>query len=297
MTTAVNGINPWVAQKKTIEVLGSRMAYVEQGDGPLIIFQHGNPTSSYLWRNIVPRLCHLGRCIALDLIGMGDSAKLPNSGPDRYTLAEHQRYFDGALAALGATEQVTLVLHDWGTALGFDWAWRHAGAVRGICHMEGLVMELTWADWPDAARGIFQTFRSAAGEDVVLQKNVFVERVLPKSILRELTTEEMDAYRAPFLNPGEDRRPTLTWPNQLPIEGHPADVCATVARYSKWLSETEIPKLFINADPGMIMTGRPREFARTWKNQHEVTVPGLHFIQEDSPQEIATAIADWSQTL
>jgi haloalkane dehalogenase len=290
-------MNTWVAQKKTVEVLGSRMAYVEQGQGRPIIFQHGNPTSSYLWRNILPKLNHLGRCIAIDLIGMGDSAKLPNSGPHRYTLAEHQQYFDGALAALGVTDQVTLVLHDWGTALGFDWARRHSGTVRGIAHMEGVVTELTWADWPDAARGIFQTFRSPAGEEVVLQKNVFVERVLPKSILREFTAEEMDAYRAPFLQAGEDRRPTLTWPNQLPIEGHPADVCATVATYSKWLAETSIPKLFINADPGMIMTGRPREFARTFKNQHEVTVRGLHFIQEDSPQEIATALADWIGTL
>ncbi|MGH8598663.1 MAG: haloalkane dehalogenase, partial [Gammaproteobacteria bacterium] len=205
-------MNSWIAQKKTIEVLGSTMAYVEQGKGDPIIFQHGNPTSSYLWRNIVPRLKHAGRCIALDLIGMGNSAKLPNSGPLRYTLAEHQRYFDGALAALGVEQRVTLVLHDWGTALGFEWARRHPdpGAVRGICHMEGIVTELTWADWPESARGMFQTFRSAAGEEVVLQKNVFVERVLPKSILRELTSDEMDAYRAPFLNPGEDRRPTLT---------------------------------------------------------------------------------------
>ncbi|MSR13561.1 MAG: haloalkane dehalogenase [Gammaproteobacteria bacterium] len=287
----------WIGQKKKITVLGSEMAYVEQGQGHPIIFQHGNPTSSYLWRNIVPRLNGLGRCIALDLIGMGDSAKLPNSGPDRYTLAEHQRYFDSALAALGVNDKVTLVLHDWGTALGFDWARRHAANVRGICHMEGLVTELTWEDWPESARGIFQTFRSAAGEDVVLQKNVFVERVLPKSILRELTAQEMDIYRAPFLNAGEDRRPTLTWPNQLPIEGHPADVCATVATVSKWLGETEIPKLFINAEPGMIMTGRPREIARTWKNQREVTVRGLHFIQEDSPQEIASAIAQWMATL
>jgi haloalkane dehalogenase len=287
----------WIAQKKKIQVLGSEMAYVEQGVGNPIIFQHGNPTSSYLWRNILPRLSHLGRCIAIDLIGMGDSAKLSPSGPTRYTLAEHQRYFDGALAALGVKDQVTLVLHDWGTALGFDWARRHPSAVRGLCHMEGLVMELTWADWPESARGIFQTFRSAAGEEVVLQKNVFVERVLPKSILRELTPAEMDAYRAPFRNPGEDRRPTLTWPNQLPIDGHPADVCATVASYSKWLGETEIPKLFINADPGMIMTGRPRELARSWKNHTEVTVRGLHFIQEDSPVEIAEAIANWMTTL
>lgn len=290
-------MNSWIAQKQTVEVLGQRMAYVEQGQGQPIIFQHGNPTSSFLWRNILPKISAFGRCIALDLIGMGNSDKLPNSGPSRYTLAEHQTYFDGALAALGVTEQVTLVLHDWGTALGFDWARRHASAVRGICHMEGIVKELTWADWPDAAREIFKTFRSPAGEEVVLQKNVFVERVLPKSVLRELTAEEMEVYRAPFIKAGEDRRPTLTWPNQIPIEGHPADVCATVAIYSKWLGETAIPKLFINADPGMIMTGRARELARTWPKQQEVTVRGLHFIQEDSPQEIAAAITAWLRTL
>ncbi|MBI2800930.1 MAG: haloalkane dehalogenase [Gammaproteobacteria bacterium] len=286
-------MNDWVASKRTIEVHGQRMAYVEQGQGHPIIFQHGNPTSSYLWRNILPKLATCGRCIALDLIGMGDSDKLPNSGPERYTLAEHQRFFDGALAALNVGEKTVLVLHDWGTALGFDWARRHSTQIAGLCHMEGLVMELTWADWPESARGIFQIFRSAAGEEVVLQKNVFVERVLPKSVLRELTAAEMEVYRAPYLTPGESRRPTLTWPNQLPIEGTPAATCAMVAQYSKWLGETEIPKLFINADPGMIMTGRPRELARTWKNQREVTVKGLHFIQEDSPAEIAAALADW----
>jgi haloalkane dehalogenase len=283
----------WRARKRHIEVDGLRMAYVEQGQGSPIIFQHGNPTSSYLWRNVLPQLADCGRCIALDLIGMGDSAKLPGSGPGRYTLAEHQRFFDGALAALGVTEHVTLVLHDWGTALGFDWASRHADAVSGLCHMEGLVMPLDWSDWPDAARGIFEAFRSPAGEELVLEKNLFVERVLPKSILRELAAEEMDAYRAPFTGGGEDRRPMLSWPRELPIEGEPAAACATVARYSAWLAQTEIPKLFVNAEPGMIMTGRAREFARTFPNQREVTVRGLHFVQEDSPDEIAAAIRAW----
>lgn len=283
----------WRAHKRHIEVDGLRMAYVEQGQGSPIIFQHGNPTSSYLWRNVLPRLADCGRCIALDLIGMGDSAKLPGSGPGRYTLAEHQRFFDGALAALGVTERVTLVLHDWGTALGFDWASRHADAVSGLCHMEGLVMPLDWSDWPEAARGIFEAFRSPAGEELVLEKNLFVERVLPKSILRELAAEEMDAYRAPFTGGGEDRRPMLSWPRELPIEGEPAASCATVARYGAWLAQTEIPKLFVNAEPGMIMTGRAREFARTFPNQREVTVRGLHFVQEDSPDEIAAAIRAW----
>ena len=290
-------MNDWEASKKTIEVNGRRMAYVEQGSGNPIVFQHGNPTSSYLWRNILPRLVAHGRCIALDLIGMGSSDKLPDSGPGRYSLADHQQFFDGALAALGVTQKVTFVLHDWGTALGFDWARRHAAQIRGICHMEGLVMELTWTDWPESARGIFQAFRSPVGAELILDKNIFVERVLPKSVLRELTAEEMTVYRAPFVQPGEDRRPTLTWPNELPIEGHPADVCAVVAAYGQWLRTSEVPKLFINAEPGMIMTGRAREFARSWPNQREVTVQGLHFIQEDSPREIAAAITDWLNTI
>jgi len=290
-------MNQWEAQKKFVTVHGRRMAYVEQGHGAPIIFQHGNPTSSYLWRNIVPALAGLGRCIALDLIGMGSSDKLPDSGPQRYTLAEHQSFFDGALEALGVNDRATLVLHDWGTALGFDWARRHPTQVRAICHMEGIVQKLTWDDWPESARGIFHAFRSDTGPDVFLQKNVFVEKVLPKSILRALSDEEMAAYRAPFLNPGEDRRPTLAWPNQIPIENHPPEVCAVVDAYGQWLKSCDIPKLFINADPGMIMTGRPREFARTWKNQQEVTVKGLHFIQEDSPKEIAAAISAWMKTI
>ncbi len=287
----------WQAQKKYLDVAGQRMAYVEQGQGSPIVFQHGNPTSSYLWRNILPRLADRGRCIALDLLGMGDSAKLPASGPDRYTLAEHQRYFDGALAALGVEERVTLVLHDWGTALGFDWAARHPQAVVGVCHMEGIVKALGWDDWPEAARGIFQAFRSPAGEDLVLMKNVFVENVLPKSILRSLEPAEMEAYRAPFREPGEGRRPTLSWPRQIPLEGEPKAVCDIVARYAAWLAGSPLPKLFINGDPGMIMTGSAREAARAWPNTTEVTVKGLHFLQEDSPQEIADAIRAWLPTL
>ena len=285
--------NSWVAQKRFVEVLGRRMAYVEQGQGAPIVFQHGNPTSSYLWRNILPQLASQGRCIALDLIGMGDSEKLPDSGPHRYTLTEHQQYFDAALAALGVTEAVTLVLHDWGTALGFDWASRHAGSVAGICYMEGIPIALNWDDWPESARGIFQAFRSDAGEDLILNKNIFVERVLPKSILRELTAEEMDSYRAPFVEVGEGRRPTLTWPRQIPIDDQPPESCAIVARYSEWLAASETPKLFINAEPGMVIAGRVREVCRTFRNQQEVTVPGLHFIQEDSPDAIASAIAAW----
>lgn len=279
--------------KKFIEVKGKQMAYVEMGEGDPIIFQHGNPTSSYLWRNIMPHLQDQGRCIAIDLIGMGDSEKLDDSGPDRYTFSEHREYLDGALSALGVTEKVTWVIHDWGSALGFDWANRHRDAVLGIAYMEGIVRPVSWDEWPEAARGVFQGFRSPAGEDMVLDKNVFVERVLPGSILRDLSEEEMAVYRKPFANSGEDRRPTLTWPRQIPIDGEPADVVEIAQAYADWLSQSDVPKLFVNAEPGAILIGPQREFCRSWPNQQEVTVKGNHFLQEDSPDEIGQAIAEW----
>ncbi|HTO57498.1 MAG TPA: haloalkane dehalogenase [Pseudomonadales bacterium] len=283
--------------KKFVTVHGARMAYVEMGSGAPIVFQHGNPTSSYLWRNVMPALADQGRCIALDLIGMGDSQKLAPSGPQRYTLAEHQRYFDGALDALGVANDVTLVLHDWGSALGFDWARRHADRLKGICYMEAIVQPMRWDQWPAAAAGVFKGFRSPAGEEMALEKNVFVERVLPGSILRKLTDEEMNAYRRPFATPGEDRRPTLTWPRQIPLGGEPADVVAVVQRYADFLARSPVPKLFVNADPGAILIGEQREFCRTWPNQREVTVKGNHFLQEDSPDQIAEAIARWRNGL
>lgn len=279
--------------KKYIEVLGKRMAYVEVGTGDPIVFQHGNPTSSYLWRNVIPHVEKLGRCIAVDLIGMGDSDKLDDSGPDRYTFVEHRRYLDAAWEALGVTKNVTLVIHDWGSALGFDWANRHREAVRGICYMEAIVCPLQWPEFPEAARGIFEGFRSPAGESMVLENNVFVERVLPMSILRQLSEAEMDVYRRPYLKAGEDRRPTLTWPRQIPLDGEPADVAKIARSYADWLSTSDVPKLFVNADPGAILIGAQREFCRSWPNQREVTVKGNHFVQEDSPDEIGAAIADW----
>jgi haloalkane dehalogenase len=283
--------------KRFIEVDDRRMAYVEMGEGSPIVFQHGNPTSSYLWRNVMPMLAHRGRCIALDLVGMGDSDKLINSGPNSYTYAEQRRFFDGALAELGVVDEVVLVIHDWGSALGFDWAQRHPQSVRGICYMEAIVRPLAWDEFPDRSRGIFQGFRSEAGEGMVLENNLFVERVLPGSILRELTEEEMSVYRRPFTEPGEGRRPTLTWPRQIPIEGEPADVTDIVKTYAEWLEKSKIPKLFINAEPGALLTGAQREFCRRWPNQHEVTVRGSHFIQEDSPTEIGTAINAWLESL
>lgn len=279
--------------KKFVEVHGKRMAYMEAGSGDPIVFQHGNPTSSYLWRNVMPHLAEQGRCIALDLIGMGDSDKLDNSGPDSYRYVEHRDYLFAAWDKLGIHDRVTLVVHDWGSALGFDWACQHPQSVLGIAYMEGIVKPVSWDEWPDAATDIFKAFRSSAGEAMVLEKNIFVERVLPGSVLRELTDDEMNEYRRPFLNPGEDRRPTLTWPRQIPIDGYPQDVHDIVSNYSDWLAQCEHPKLFINAEPGAILTGPQREFCRGWKNQVEVTVPGNHFLQEDSAEEIGQAIASW----
>ena len=280
--------------KKSVEVLGKTMSYVEMGEGAPIVFQHGNPTSSYLWRNILPHTAHLGRCIALDLLGRGDSEKLEDSGPARYTFAEHYRYFDAAMEALGVTENVTLVIHDWGSALGFHWANQHRDAVQGICYMEAIVAPMpTWDDFSKDAAPVFQGFRSPAGEEMVLEKNIFVERVLPGSVLRGLTEEEMAVYRRPFANPGEDRRPTLTWPRQIPIEGEPPEVVEIARAYAEWLGHSNVKKLFINAEPGAILTGRMRDLCRTWPNQTEVTVAGSHFIQEDSPDEIGQALVDW----
>ena len=283
--------------KKFTEVNGRQMAYVEMGSGDPIIFQHGNPTSSYLWRNIMPALADIGRCIAVDLIGMGDSDKLDSTGPDSYRYVEHRDYLFGAWEQLGINDNVTFVIHDWGSALGFDWARQNEDKVRGIAYMEGIVRPVSWDDWPDSARDIFQALRSATGEAMVLDKNVFVERVLPGSILRKMSAEEMTVYRRPFESPGEDRRPTLTWPRQIPLAGEPEDVVAIVADYAEWLQHSDIPKLFINAEPGAILTGRQREFCRNFPNQTEVTVPGIHFIQEDSPGEIATALREWLGTL
>jgi len=285
-------------EKKFVEVNGLKMAYAEMGTGDPIVFQHGNPTSSYLWRNIMPQLAHLGRCIAVDLVGMGDSDKLADSGPERYRFAEHSEYLDAAWAALGITQNVVLVIHDWGSALGFDWARRHASAVQGIAYMEAVTGPVeSWEDWPESARNIFQALRSQAGEELVLEKNVFVERILPSAVMREMSEAEMDVYRAPFLEPGESRRPTLTWPRQIPIAGEPADVVARVQAYADWMAANDIPKLFVDAEPGSILIGKQREICRGWKNQTEVSVAGTHFIQEDSPDEIAAALVDFAGKL
>lgn len=275
--------------RKRIAIGGTDMAFVDagKGDGRPIVFLHGNPTSSYLWRNVIPHLTDLGRCLAPDLIGMGESGKAPDGS---YRFVDHARYLDEWFEKMDLTN-VVLVVHDWGSALGFNWARRHADRVAGIAYMEGIVRPVTWDEWPEAARKVFQGFRSEAGEDMVLEKNVFVERVLPGSVLRGLTDAEMEVYRKPYLEPGESRRPTLTWPRQIPVGGEPADVIQIVEAYAQWLSESDMPKLFINAEPGAILIGAQREFCRSWPNQTEVTVKGTHFIQEDSPDEIGEAVA------
>jgi haloalkane dehalogenase len=279
--------------KKHVTVNGLSMAYVDTGSGDPIVFLHGNPTSSYLWRNIIPHVSDVGRCIAPDLIGMGDSDKLPDPGPDSYRFVEHREYLNGLLDQVVPDGKVVLVIHDWGSALGFDWAHRNPDRVRGICYMESIVSPMTWDEFSQAARPVFEGFRSDAGEAMVLQKNMFVERVLPGSILRKLTDEEMEEYRRPFITPGEDRRPTLTWPRQIPLAGEPADVVEIVAAYGAWMASSQIPKLFVNADPAAILIGRQRETCRAWPNQTEITVKGSHFIQEDSADEIGIALRDW----
>ncbi len=273
-------------------VLGKQMAYHEVGEGDPIVFLHGNPTSSYLWRNIIPHLSETHRCVAPDLIGQGDSDKLDDTGPDSYRFVHHREYLDAFLDQLDLGDSVTLVVHDWGSALGFDWAHRHQDRVAGIVYMESIVQPMTWEDWPEAATDIFKAMRSDAGESMVMDKNLFVEAILPASVLRGLSDTEHNEYRRPFLN-RDDRRPTLTWPREIPIEGQPADVTEIVRSYADWLPTSDVAKLFINADPGSILTGQQREFCRTWANQTEVTVSGSHFIQEDSPHEIGEAIARW----
>jgi haloalkane dehalogenase len=279
--------------KQEARIRGKSMAYVEVGAGAPIVFLHGNPTSSYLWRNVIPHLEGRARCIAPDLIGMGDSDKLDSPGPGSYRFVEHREYLDDLLFELGATSDVTFVVHDWGSALGFDWANRNRGAVKGLAYMEAIVRPVSWEEWPEAATRLFQGFRSDAGEEMVLEQNVFVERVLPGSVLRGLGDAEMAVYRRPFTQAGEDRRPTLTWPREIPLAGEPEDVVGIVRDYADWMASNDLPKLFVNAEPGAILTGPQREFCRSWKNQTEVTVPGIHFIQEDSPDAIGRAIADW----
>ena len=287
MSDRIPAVDPY--PRRRVRVLDTEMAYVDTGAGDPVVFLHGNPTSSYLWRNVIPHVESDSRCLAPDLIGMGDSDRAPAGS---YRFVDHARYLDAWFEALGLT-RVTLVVHDWGSALGFHWAHRHPERVRGLAYMEALVRPVTWEEWPEVARQVFQAMRSPAGEEMVLAKNVFVERILPRSVLRGLGEVEMVIYRRPYLEPGESRRPTLTWPREIPIEGEPADVVAIAEAYSRWLATSDVPKLFVNADPGVILIGAQREFCRRWPNQREITVRGSHFVQEDSPHEIGRAVAEF----
>jgi haloalkane dehalogenase len=297
MSKSISAAFPFKKHRR--KVLGLEMAYVEEGRGDPIVFLHGNPTSSYLWRNVIPHLQSLGRCIAPDLVGMGDSDKLPNSGPDSYRFVEQRRHLDALLESLDVRERVTLVIHDWGSGLGFDWANRHRSALKGIAYMEAIVRPQGWDHWDLMnMRPLLQALRSDAGETMVLKENFFIEKILPGAIKRALSPEEMAEYRRPFAQPGEGRRPTLTWPREIPIEGNPADVAEIVGAYSQWLAKSDVPKLFIKAEPGALLAGGENlATARSWPAQTEVTVTGVHFVQEDSPHEIGEAIATWMRGL
>ena len=280
--------------RKRVPVLDTEISYVDTGDGDPIVFLHGNPTSSFLWRNIIPYATACGRCLAPDLVGMGQSGKSPTHA---YRFADHSRYLDAWFDALHLDRNIVLVLHDWGSALGFYRALRHRDQVEAIIYMEAIVQPRRWSDFPEGRDAMFRALRSEQGEHMVLDENFFIEVVLPKSIIRRLGDEEMAAYRAPFRD-REARLPTLVWPRELPIEGAPADVVEIVQRYGEWLARSEqLPKLFINADPGAQIVGRIREFCRGWPNQREVTVPGIHFIQEDSPDLIGNAILQFVESL
>jgi haloalkane dehalogenase len=289
----MTGTKPY-AELKYREVNGRRMAYVDEGEGDAIVLQHGQPASSYLWRNVMPHLAGMGRLVACDLIGMGGSDKLDASlGPDRYSLASHRDYLFDLWDQLGLGDRVVLVLDDWGTVLGFDWARQNSRRVQGIVHMEAIAAPLIWPDIPEYGHDLFKALRSPEGEQMVLQENIFIEKILPQAVIRQLTNEELSHYRQPFRNAGEDRKAMLAWPRSLPIEGEPAEVADVVSRNGRWLAQSGVPKLFINGEPGTLARGRLREIIRRWPNQTEVTVKGRKLLQEDSPDEIGAAIVSF----
>ncbi|WP_223191186.1 haloalkane dehalogenase [Paraburkholderia panacisoli] len=283
--------------KRFSEVHGKKMAYVDEGDGRPVVFLHGNPTSSYIWRNVIPHVAPYARCIAPDLIGMGDSEKLEEGDANRYSFVQHRRFLDAFLESIDVTRDVVLVVQDWGAALGMDWARRHARDVRGIAYLEAMVRTRTLDEMDPIVRSTFERLRSSKGEEMVLRDNIFIEKLLPARTIRELSEVEMNVYRRPYLRAGEDRLPTLTFPREIPIDGKPEQVAKIVDDFSRWMAETDVPKLFINGDPGGILVGDMRELCRTWKNQEEVTVKGSHFLQEDSPHEIGVAVAEWLRKL
>ena len=281
-------------EKKTVAVNGSTMAYVEAGEGDPVVFLHGNATSSYMWRNIMPYLDGMGRLIAIDNIGQGDSGRLEHSGPEAYTLAEHQTFIDATLEALGVAGNVTFVMHDWGGPLGLTWAQRHPQAIKGLAHCETLVCDhASYEDYPDAVGAMLKRLRGPDGEQLVLEENFFVEKIFTAGVMRDIDDETMTEIRRPYTQAGEARRATLTWPRQIPIAGEPKDVADRVEGIAAWMAGNDIPKLFINVDPGQIIFERDLEIIRSWPNQTEVTVRGLHHPQEDSPDDMGAALRDW----
>jgi haloalkane dehalogenase len=278
--------------RKRVAILDTEISYADTGAGDPIVFLHGNPTSSYVWRNIIPHVSRLGRCFAPDLVGMGQSGKSPNGA---YKFVDHAHYLDAWFETLNLTSNVTLVVHDWGSALGFHRATRFPEQIKAIAYMEAVAMPLRWDDFGEVA-GMFRGLRSAQGEQMIFDQNMFVEMILPHSMFRKLTIEEMSYYRAPFLT-RESRLPTLVWPRQIPIEGEPADVTAIAESYGKAMSQSPIPKLLIVGEPGAIIKGRVLEFCRTWANQTEVKVKGMHFLQEDSPDQIGAALREFLKSV
>ncbi len=284
-------------ERRRLLVMGKELSFVDEGKGDPIVFLHGNPASSYVWRNILPFMTKYGRCIAPDLIGMGQSQKILPSGDRTYRLGDFQLYLDGLLGAIGVSRKVTLVVHEWGSILGFDWARRHPDALKGIAYMEAIVRPLCWDEWPQATRDIVRSLRSEEGERLALTENAMVETLLPDTVMRVLSVQEMDSYRRPFSIPGEGRRPTLSCIRDLPIDGTPEDTQRAVENNAAWLSSTDAPKLFVDCDPGYLLVGTHRQACRKFKNQTEITVSALHFPQEDSPMKLTTALLEWYRAL
>jgi len=283
MTTTTN-------ESKFLEVLDSKIHYLDQGEGTPFLFLHGNPTSNYLWRNIIPHVVPLGRIVAPDLIGMGKSGK-----PDiDYTFADHYRYMDAFIKEL-ELQNVILVIHDWGSALGFNYAMQNPDNVKGIVFMEALYQPSSWKNFPSSAYLIFKLFRNPImGKLMIMNRNFFVEKVLPKFTVRQLTKEEMDHYRQPYPDK-KSRKPLYVWPNQIPIDGKPRETYDVVTQYNKFLQESEIPKLLLWAKPGAIITEQAVEWIKShFKNLEDNYIgKSLHYVQEDQPDAIGKAIKSW----
>lgn len=296
-TSSISSAMPYF--KKKIKALDCNLAYVDTGTDNVshpdetVIFFHGNITSSYMWRNIIPYIEPRARCIAIDNIGQGDSDKLAQSGPNAYRLAQHQDYLNAALGQLDVGDKVTLVMHDWGAQLGLTWGNANRDRLKAIAYFQGVMGDFKWDFWPEAVADLMRKFRGPEGEKLVLEDNFFVEKILPAMVKRSLPQEVWNEYRRPYRTPGEDRRPTLTWPREIPIEGDPADVLAVCERNNTWLKQSSLPKLLIHTNPPTVLMAHILDEVRTFPNQEEVTISGLHYVHEDHPHEIGEAIAEW----